>query len=127
MNSADYLDKAMKLRDIRNDSQLAQALNWSRAKVSNYRHLKQAMDNDACREIAGFLDISVIEVIANMEVQRAKDSGHRKAWKKLAKLSSQAAYTTYNTLFSISLFCLSSGILYIMLNRNFNSKGPLPA
>ena len=126
MNSADYLDKAMKLRDIRNDSQLAQALNWSRAKVSNYRHLKQAMDNDACREIAGFLDISVIEVIANMEVQRAKDSGHRKAWKKLAKLSSQAAFASPNMLILLSISSIVQYIVYYV-KLDFNSEGPLPA
>jgi len=116
MNSSEYLDMAIKAHNLRNDSQLATALNWNRQKISNYRHQKQAMDNEAAREFAEFTDIPILQIIADMEAQRQKDPSKKKAWSKLAKMTKQAGGVTANLLINMNLFFIACGSMYIMLN-----------
>ncbi len=111
MNTIQYLDEAKRVKGFTSDYQLSKALGWGRQKISNYRNLPQHMDNEAAREYAEFMGLPVFEVIANMEVQRAKDSGHKKAWERLAKLSKQAAFASPNMLILLSI---SSFIQYIV-------------
>ena len=113
MKCSDYLDLAMKKRGLRNDRQIALELEWSSSKIFNYRHNRQMMDNEAARQIAELLDIPVWQVIADMEIERAKDEPTRKAWKMLAKMSKQGGFL-HNPVCN-SLFLLGvSGLFYIL-------------
>jgi hypothetical protein len=99
MKTSDYLDLAQKKSGARNDNQLKKLLGWGDSKINNYRHNRQAMDNEAARQIAELLEVPVWQIIADMEIQRAKDEPTRKAWKMLGKLSKQGGRATANLLF----------------------------
>lgn len=102
MKTSDYLDLAQKATGKRNDNQLSVMLGWSRSKINNYRHNRQGMDNEAARQIAEVLDIPVIQIIADMEIQRAKEEPTKRAWMKLAKTIKQTGGITPNLLFLMS-------------------------
>jgi hypothetical protein len=71
------------------------------------------MDNEACRQLAELLNIPVMQIIADMEIYRAKDEPTRKAWKLLAKISSQSGVA--NPILLIILSFLSvGGVQYIL-------------
>jgi|GEM_PF-6124766 len=99
MKTSDYLDLAQKKTGARNDNQLCELLGWRSSKVNNYRHNRQAMDNEAARQIAEVLEIPVLAVIADMEAERQKDPSKKKAWRMLSKMSKQSGRATANLLF----------------------------
>jgi hypothetical protein len=115
MNSAEYLDTTIKQFELRNDNQLAVKLGWSRQKISNYRNLKQAMDNDEARVIAEILEVPTICVIADMEIQRARKGKNLNAWKTLAKMSKQSGKATANLLIQLPFisFLVANIIYYV--------------
>jgi len=107
MNTSEYLDLAMKKAEMRSDNELARALNWSKSQVNNYRHNRQAMDNNAAMQIAEMLEIPVWCAIADMESIRAEKKGDRtleRKWSKLAKLTKQTGLATANLLINMALF-----------------------
>jgi transcriptional regulator with XRE-family HTH domain len=117
MKPSDYLDLAHKKMGVRTDNKLREKLNWSSSKVNNYRHNKQMMDNEAARQIAEVLDVPVWQVIADMEINRAKDEPTRKAWMKLSKLKKEAGAVIPNLLILQGLLAVLTGnfIYYVKL------------
>lgn len=126
MNSAEYLDLAIKKAEVKNDNQLAIKLGWSRAKISNYRNLKQAMDNEAALELSEFMDIPVLKIIADMEVQRGKSS-NKNTWVRLAKMTQQMGSASAMLLIPLSILaayvqqCILCKITKISENADFVS------
>jgi len=71
------------------------------------------MDNEAARQVAEILGIPLIKIIADMEVQRAKNERQRNAWLKLSKLTNEAGQASTNLLISLAIF--SAGSVYCIL------------
>jgi ribosome-binding protein aMBF1 (putative translation factor) len=86
MEISQYLDLAMKKRNLRSDNQLSKELGWSKSKVNNFRHNRQAMDNESCRIIAEVIEIPVWEVIADMELYRAEKQNDEVKKKSMEKI-----------------------------------------
>jgi len=55
-----------------------------------------------------------MQVIADMEVQRAKDEPTRKAWKLLAKMTKQSGRAATNLLISLGVLANSTAVLCIL-------------
>ena len=113
MKPNQYLDLAIKKAGVKNDNQLMQAIGWGKSKVNNYRHNRQLMDNEAARQIAELINVPVMQVIADMEAERAKEKETRNAWKMLSKMSKEAGKATSNLLILNVIFSLSA--LYYIL------------
>jgi len=115
MKTSEYLDLAKKTHGMRSDNELARSLNWSKSQVNNYRHNRQQMDNEAARKCAEFIDVPVWKIIADMEIQRAKDEPTRKAWKMLSKLSKEAGSISTKLLFLLPFLSLmvANSIYYV--------------
>lgn len=107
MNPDKYIDLIQKKENLKNDNQVRVALNWSMSKVNNYRHNRQAMDNETARQTAEILEMPVIKVIADMETFRAKRIDDKKALKAWDKLSKQAGLASTSLLICLSFIFLA--------------------
>lgn len=112
MKTSEYLDLAIKKHDLRNDNQLSNAMGWGSSKVCNYRKNRQAMDNEAAREMAVFLDVPVWNIIADMEAMRAKDPTKKKAWAKLAKMKHQSGMAITSMMLTLILLASTIGVTF---------------
>jgi hypothetical protein len=112
MKSYDYINEVKRIKGLDTDYKVAKLLNCGQNKITQYKN-GTTMDNETARQIAEIINIPVFEVIANMEVQRAKDAGIKKTWERLAKMTHQAAFATPSLLISLSIFSLGA-IEYIL-------------
>jgi transcriptional regulator with XRE-family HTH domain len=105
MNSYEYIAEVKRSNGLDTDYKVAKMLGCGQNKITQYKN-GQSMDNETARQIAEILGIPVWQVIADMEVMRAKTEPTKKAWKMLAKMSKEAGYTLP------SLLILNSIIFY---------------
>jgi hypothetical protein len=78
--TAQYLDELREKTGTKSDGAAGLALGWTRPATSNYRHLRTAFDNHTCLRVAIKLNLPIIQVIADMELQRTTDAARRKDW-----------------------------------------------
>ncbi|GBG01446.1 hypothetical protein AZSI13_07730 [Azospira sp. I13] len=86
MNTSEYLDAAQKALQVKSDNALANTLGLNRTAISHYRTGRNAFDNRTAFIIANALGIDPLEVIRDMEIQRAKDEKTRSFWMNMKPL-----------------------------------------
>ena len=80
MKCAEYLDAIKEQNQITSDNALAEYLGIHRQMVSNYRRDRHAFDNKTAVIVAKELGLDPMQVIQDMELQRAKDDKTREFW-----------------------------------------------
>jgi hypothetical protein len=90
LKPSEYLDLTIRKLNVKNDRQMAMKFGWRDSKVNNYRHNRQAMDNEASRQIAAELEMPVIKVIADMEAFRAEKKNDKTLFEEWTKVSKMA-------------------------------------
>lgn len=78
--TADYLDDLRAKTGTRSDGAAGFTLGWKRPATSHYRNLRHAFDNYTCLKVAQALNVPVIQVIADMELQRETTPEKREPW-----------------------------------------------
>jgi len=78
--TADYLAELKRKTGSRSDGATGLLLGWTRPATTNYKHNRRAFDNFTCLIVAQTLQIPIIQVIADMEIQRTDDPTRRRHW-----------------------------------------------
>lgn len=81
-NTPLLLDKARKMCVPPTDYQLAKRLDVSPQRLSNWRRQDSAPDNEAAWKLAKLLGMPVLDVIAYIEEDKAKDDHKREFWRR---------------------------------------------
>jgi len=113
MNSYEYLQEVKKINNLDTDYKVCKLMNWPTNRATMYKN-GQSMDNEAARQVAEILNVPLMKIIADMEIQRAKDEPTRKAWKMLAKMTKQSGKATTNLLILLGVFTNSTAVLCIL-------------
>jgi len=82
--TAHYLDELKAKLGVRSDGAAGLIVGWTRPATSNYRHLTHAFDNYTCLRVAEALNLPLIQVIADMELQRNHSPERVEPWRKYA-------------------------------------------
>lgn len=91
--SISLIDKARTMCEPPTDYQLAKRLHISHATISRCRHRRGTLDNEAATRLAELLGQEPYDVIAVMELERAKDPKKRAFWEsKLPRIVPVVAY-----------------------------------
>jgi len=112
MKSYEYIEKVKEVMELDSDYKVCKILNWPTNRATMYKN-GQTMDNEAARQIAEILNVSVWQIIADMESERQKSPAKKTAWKKLAKMTAQAGHATSNLLINIAIF--GAGLAFCIL------------
>jgi len=83
MTTAAYIDKCRKLTATGSDYAVAKLIGVTQDAIHRYRKGERVMDNTTAILVARLLDLPPLLVIADCEVQRAKDDAHRELWEDL--------------------------------------------
>jgi transcriptional regulator with XRE-family HTH domain len=86
MRTAQYLDAAKKALQITSDYALAQRLGIYHSNVSNWRAGRNFPDRAMCRELAGIVGVEPVQLIADVELERAikhRNAEERKLWERI--------------------------------------------
>jgi transcriptional regulator with XRE-family HTH domain len=75
-----YLDALSLAMDGASDYRLAQVLGVNTSAISNYRNRGGGFDNKMAFKIAGLLNLDPLDVIVNIEWDRAKDAREKDFW-----------------------------------------------
>lgn len=86
-----YLAEIRQKTGTKSDGAAGLALGWTRSATSNYKHNRKAFDNHTCLRVATTLNVPLIQVIADMELQRERDPERRTDWLKFATPSDRKA------------------------------------
>lgn len=102
-----YLDLLKTALAVDTDYKLGKKLDFSRSRVSNYRTGDTFFDNETCARVAEVLRLDPMEVIADMEMQRAKTPEKKAFWQHVID-----ALTTgpRRTILSVLVLVFSMGI-----------------
>lgn len=84
-STIDYLELLAKTMEISSDAELGRTINRDRFRIRDYRRKKCYLDNDDATRIAELLNINPLIVIADAEIERAKDEAHKARWTELRK------------------------------------------
>lgn len=82
-NTIEYLDAVKAKLDLPSDYAAAKHLRVTRAAVSRYRNGDGTFDDTTAVRAAEILEIDPMEVIAAMNVERARDDETRALWERL--------------------------------------------
>lgn len=127
MKSVKFIDEALRKTGAKNDLALSKILGWSSGQISQYRHGKRFMDNEACIALALVLEIEPWKIIMAADIDRAAKAGQKSLWEVFSLRTATAAAALMVT--SVNLFLTpapaeaapvlkpTSGKLYIMSNR----------
>ena len=85
--TAQYLAEIKAKTGSPSDGAAGLALGWSRPATTAYKHNRSAFDNHTCLRVARTLNIPLIQVIADMELQRERDPERRADWLEFATTS----------------------------------------
>lgn len=106
----DYLDEVALEFGIESDNGLAKKLGITRGAMSQYRSGKRVMDDYCASQIATFLKINPMLVIAAANEKREKNEPRREYWRNI-----QICLTTGGSLFY-------SALLTVMLAGSFSAN-----
>lgn len=90
MRTPDYVDALRVKLDCRSDYELAKRLGVQQNQIARYRK-GGTFDNTMAARVAGLLDIDPLEVIGDMELERAKSDATREQWAKIMARFSRIA------------------------------------
>lgn len=94
MKTTDYVDELRVKLDARSDFALSKLLGIAHNQIGRYRK-GGTFDNTMALRVAELLDVSPLTVIADMELERAKDAKARDTWATfLSKAASIACAAT---------------------------------
>lgn len=85
MNTNDFLDAVKARHGLTSDYQLGKKMNWTSSRIANYRMGRSGMDEAACLEIAEALGMNALEVVAEINAEKAKEKGVQEFWRQVAK------------------------------------------
>ena len=85
MNSRDYIDRLRDLTATGSDYAVAKLLEISEDAVNNYRKGKRQFDEFAAMRTAELLNLSPVQVIADVNAARETDERRKKYWRDLSK------------------------------------------
>ena len=89
------IDQLKEKHGLRSDYAVAKMLGISTQRLSNYRTGRNRFDDLMAYKVAELLELDPAEVIAQINMERAKRPEERKAWKEiLERLGSAAAVVT---------------------------------
>lgn len=91
MKPSEYLDKCKIAAKVSSDYALAQKLEMTTPRISDYYKGKRWPDAYACARIALALDLDPMEVLADIEEQSAKTEARRTFWRSFIGRSKKAA------------------------------------
>lgn len=91
MKSVKYLEQVKSRYGLKNDLALANHLNWSSGKISQYMTGKRVMDDEACLAVALALDVNPMEIIGAACLDRAEKTGQKSLWEVFMSRSAAAA------------------------------------
>jgi len=85
MNANEWLDKAKKKALLESDYKLAKLIGIDNGGIANIRK-RNGMDNYTAIRIAEILEIDRMQVIVDMELQKAKTAQKKEFWQKKADI-----------------------------------------
>lgn len=85
MTTNEYIDKLRALTATRSDYAVAKLLDLTPEAVHGYTRKGRTMNNTQALRVAQLLQIPAIHVIADMELERAKDETTRALWTRFRK------------------------------------------
>lgn len=89
MKTPDYLDLVRAKLNLPSDYALQKPLQISKTQVSKYRNSLESLSEPVCERIAEILDIPAIQILIDMQIEKAKSPKMQSAWKQaLEKISS---------------------------------------
>src|ERR1043165_9656851 len=91
MKTADYIDKLRTLTETGSDYAVAKLLGISEQAVNRYRTGAHAMSPDVALLVAEKLHLPVLEVLADAQLEHAKDAATRSRWAKVRKTAGHRA------------------------------------
>ena len=83
-NCNQFLNAVKSRHNIKSDYKLAQVLGLTHSAISNYRSGRSSFDSTTSAKIAELLSLPPLEVIAAIEMERAKSDELRKFWSRYA-------------------------------------------
>ncbi len=90
MNTQEYLKAAKRKLEAKTNAELARALGLSRPALTRYDQGEQrVIDDYTAARVAELLDIDELEVIAQANAEREKDTTKRAFWEHKAKAARQ--------------------------------------
>ncbi len=89
MNTQEYLKAAKRKLEAKTNAELARALGLSRAALTRYDQGERVIDDYTAARVAELLDIDELEVIAQANAEREKDTTKRAFWEHKAKAARQ--------------------------------------
>jgi predicted transcriptional regulator len=84
MKTVEYLDAIKARHSLKSDYALAKLLGLSTSAIYTYRAGRGEMDSTTAVKVAELLAINPLQVIACVELARAKNDGARKVWLRYA-------------------------------------------
>lgn len=78
--TSEYLAEIKAATGKASDGAAGIALGWTRPATTAYKYNRSAFDNHTCLRVARALNIPIIQVIADMELQRERDPARRADW-----------------------------------------------
>jgi len=100
----DYLDEVANKFNLTSDNQIANKLGVTRSAVSQYRSGSRAMDDYCAMQIAAFLKINPMLVIAAANERREKSEPKKEYWRNIQICLSSGG----QLMFSAAFFALVS-------------------
>lgn len=85
MKTLDYIDALRKLTDTGSDYAVAKLLEVPAQQMHKYVQKGQTMDNTRAARVAELLRVPLLDVIADMEIERARNDDARAYWTRLRK------------------------------------------
>ena len=80
----DYLTAVKELHGLTSDYQLAKALRVRSSAIANYRAGRSGMDAMTAVRVAELLNVPPLEVLAHVEIERARTPAARNFWMRYA-------------------------------------------
>lgn len=103
MRTTDYIDALRTHTSTGTDYAVAKLLGITPDAVYKYTKQNRSMDNTTAARVAALLGIASIEVIADMEIERARDDETRAYWKHIRKEAGRRAAAVLMALYAATL------------------------
>ena len=78
--TSDYLREIKELTGLPSDGATGLAMGWTRPATTAYKYSRREYATHTCLSVAKVLNLPLIQVIADMEIQRERDPKRRADW-----------------------------------------------
>ncbi len=83
-----YLDEAKRKLNVESDYALSKRLGCTTSAISNYRAGRSRMDDVMAVKVAEILERNPLELLASLNLERAKDEDVRRVWQGILEIIS---------------------------------------